>query len=36
MQIVVRDGEIESQRPSGIVGYVDIPLREWAADWSFS
>ncbi len=36
MRIVVRDGKIESERPSGIFGYVDIPLREWAANWSFT
>jgi hypothetical protein len=36
MRIVVCDGKIESQSPTGIHGYVDIPVREWAANWSFS
>jgi hypothetical protein len=36
MRVVVRDGIIESENPTGIRGYVDIPLKDWAANWSFS
>jgi len=29
LRITVRDGVVESEEPRGVVGYVDIPFREW-------
>ncbi|MHC4458613.1 MAG: hypothetical protein ACYS0I_16305 [Planctomycetota bacterium] len=29
IRLVVRDGVIESQDPTGIFTYVDIPIRDW-------
>jgi len=31
LSVTVRDGIIEQREPLGIVGYVDVPFREW---WS--
>jgi hypothetical protein len=36
MRVIVRDGIIENENPTGIQGYVDIPLKDWAENWSFS
>jgi len=33
MQILVRDGIIESRSEASICGYVSIPLRKWAQNW---
>jgi len=30
MRVVLRDGVIESQDPSGMCTYVDIPIRDWS------
>jgi hypothetical protein len=29
VRVVVQDGVITSQEPTGIYGYVDIPYRNW-------
>jgi hypothetical protein len=29
LRIATRDGVVESAEPRGIVGYVDIPFRQW-------
>jgi len=33
MQVTVRDGVIHRASPDGIVGYIDIPIRNWAKNW---
>jgi hypothetical protein len=36
LRVVTRDGVIEHREPGGIVGYIDIPFREWSKDWPFT
>jgi hypothetical protein len=36
LQVVVRDGVIESRDPEGIVLYVDVPISRWPKDWPFT
>jgi hypothetical protein len=36
LQVVVRDGIIESRAPEGIVCYVDVPIRQWSQDWTYT
>ncbi len=36
MRVVVRDGVIEGREPEGIVGYADVPFRDWSKDWPFT
>jgi len=36
LRIVVRDGVIDAEEPRGLVGYVDVPFREWRANLPFA
>jgi hypothetical protein len=34
--MTVRDGVIVSEEPRGLVGYIDVPFREWRANLPFA
>lgn len=36
LQLRVRDGVVESEQPRGVVGYVDVPTREWRANLAYT
>jgi hypothetical protein len=36
LQMTVRDGVIASEEPRGLVGYIDVPFREWRANLPFA
>jgi hypothetical protein len=36
LRITLRDGVIETEEPRGLVGYVDVPFREWRANLPFA
>jgi len=36
LQVAVRDGVIERAEPTGMVLWVDVPLRRWAQDWPYT
>jgi hypothetical protein len=36
LRLEVHDGSVESEQPDGIVGYVDVPTREWRANLAYT
>jgi hypothetical protein len=36
LRLEVRDGFVESEEPEGIVGFVDVPTREWRANLAYT
>ncbi|HEY3064712.1 MAG TPA: organomercurial lyase [Methylomirabilota bacterium] len=36
LRITMRDGVIELEEPRGVVGYVDVPFREWRSNLPFA